>query len=61
MLTCFLSNQKAMAFYRRLGFETDEISPGPRILRGKSHQPDYAILSKVIRTAVDPRQDGLQT
>jgi len=46
MLTCFRSNARALAFYRKHGFEADDISPGPRILRGKMYQPDYAILSK---------------
>ncbi|CCC06560.1 unnamed protein product [Sordaria macrospora k-hell] len=30
MLTCFLSNERALGFYKRHGFETDDISPGPR-------------------------------
>jgi N-alpha-acetyltransferase 40 len=50
MLTCFLSNQHGLKFYRRLGFETDEISPVPRKLRfGKVFNPDYVILSKRVR------------
>ncbi|KAL7620610.1 hypothetical protein AAE478_009605 [Parahypoxylon ruwenzoriense] len=49
MLTCFLSNQRALSFYKKLGFEKDEISPEPRKLRfGKECVPDYVILSKVI-------------
>jgi ribosomal protein S18 acetylase RimI-like enzyme len=49
MLTCFLSNERGLDFYKRLGFEKDEISPGPRKLRsGKTFTPDYAILSKTI-------------
>ncbi|KAH9986260.1 acyl-CoA N-acyltransferase [Xylariaceae sp. FL0662B] len=49
MLTCFLSNQKALGFYKRSGFEKDAISPGPRKLRfGKEFVPDYVIMSKVV-------------
>ena len=47
MLTCFLSNVKALQFYRNLGFETDEYSPPPKILRnGTKVEADYVILSK---------------
>ncbi|KAK7999348.1 hypothetical protein PG990_011948 [Apiospora arundinis] len=47
MLTCFLSNERALAFYRKLGFEKDEMSPEPRKLRfGKVFVPDYVIMSK---------------
>ncbi|KAK0611054.1 hypothetical protein B0T14DRAFT_318043 [Immersiella caudata] len=50
MLTCFLSNHHGFKFYKRLGFETDEISPVQRKLRfGKVFSPDYVILSKRIR------------
>jgi len=46
MLTCFVANTGGMAFYTRLGFVTDEISPGERRLRsGKMVKPDYVILS----------------
>lgn len=49
MLTCFLSNQRGLDFYKRLGFEEDEISPRPRKLRfGKTLTPDHIILSKAI-------------
>ncbi|KAI0107303.1 acyl-CoA N-acyltransferase [Hypoxylon sp. NC0597] len=52
MLTCFLSNQRALAFYKKLGFKRDEISPEPRKLRfGKEFIPDYVIMSKVIRSS----------
>ncbi|KAK3305415.1 acyl-CoA N-acyltransferase [Chaetomium strumarium] len=51
MLTCFLSNQRGLAFYKRLGFEKDDISPGPRKLRhGKIFTPDYVIMSKPVRS-----------
>lgn len=49
MLTCFLSNKRALRFYHKQGFETDAIAPEPRILRGKSVVPDYTILSKVVK------------
>ncbi|KAI1138301.1 acyl-CoA N-acyltransferase [Hypoxylon sp. FL0543] len=49
MLTCFLSNERALAFYQKSGFEKDEISPEPRKLRfGKEFVPDYVIMSKVV-------------
>jgi ribosomal protein S18 acetylase RimI-like enzyme len=49
MLTCFLSNERGLDFYKRLGFERDDISPGPRKLRfGKTFTPDYVILSKAV-------------
>jgi N-alpha-acetyltransferase 40 len=49
MLTSFLSNTKAVQFYRKLGFETDEFSPPPRILRnGTKVEVDYVILSKEV-------------
>jgi RimJ/RimL family protein N-acetyltransferase len=51
MLTCFLSNQRGIAFYEKLGFEKDDISPGPRTLRhGKTFTPDYVIMSKPVRS-----------
>lgn len=53
MLTCFVSNVRAMGFYHRQGFEVDEISPVARTLRGKAYEPDYAILSKTIRVSQD--------
>ncbi|KAL0468170.1 acyl-CoA N-acyltransferase [Neurospora intermedia] len=53
MLTCFLSNKRALDFYKRHGFGTDDISPGPRKFRsGKVVMPDYVIMSKpVVRSA----------
>ncbi|KAK8075714.1 acyl-CoA N-acyltransferase [Apiospora hydei] len=59
MLTCFLSNDRALAFYRRLGFEKDEISPEPRKLRfGKVFVPDYVIMSKGVVNEVDADADA---
>ncbi|KAK4228133.1 acyl-CoA N-acyltransferase [Podospora fimiseda] len=50
MLTCFLSNEGGLKFYKRLGFSRDEISPVERRLRGdKVIRPDYVILSKVVK------------
>lgn len=47
MLTCFLANANGLEFYKKIGFEKDEISPEPRKLRfGKVFTPDYMILSK---------------
>ncbi|KAI0550531.1 acyl-CoA N-acyltransferase [Xylaria curta] len=49
MLTCFLSNQKALAFYKSMGFTQDPISPVPKKLRyGREFIPDYAIMSKTV-------------
>ncbi|KAI0015694.1 acyl-CoA N-acyltransferase [Xylariomycetidae sp. FL0641] len=49
MLTCFVTNEKAMSFYKKFGFQTDAISPEPRKLRfGKIFVPDYTIMSKVV-------------
>lgn len=49
MLTCFVRNRNALAFYRRLGYETDEYSPPPKILRnGTRVASDYVIMSKPI-------------
>ncbi|KAM0287039.1 hypothetical protein ACHAQH_000724 [Verticillium albo-atrum] len=49
MLTCFKSNAKAQAFYRKLGFEKDALSPGERRLRGgKVFVPDYLIMSRLV-------------
>ncbi|KAI1173587.1 acyl-CoA N-acyltransferase [Nemania sp. FL0916] len=50
MLTCFLRNEKALAFYKAFGFVKDPISPEPKKLRyGRESVPDYVILSKVVK------------
>ncbi|KAL1859839.1 hypothetical protein VTK73DRAFT_7429 [Phialemonium thermophilum] len=49
MLTCFAANTRGLAFYRRLGFEVDEISPKTRKLRAGDIPPDYVIMSKRVR------------
>lgn len=47
MLTVFTCNTRAVDFYRRRGFEVDDISPRRRKLRnGVVKEPDYAIMSK---------------
>lgn len=49
MLTCFLSNARALRFYERQGFVTDATAPTTRRLRGgKTFVPDYTILSKAV-------------
>ncbi|KAK4246506.1 hypothetical protein C7999DRAFT_15404 [Corynascus novoguineensis] len=53
MLTCFLSNRRGLEFYRKLGFEKDDISPVARELRrGKIFTPDYLIMSKTVRSNI---------
>ncbi|KAK1977780.1 acyl-CoA N-acyltransferase [Colletotrichum cereale] len=50
MLTCFVANASARAFYERLGFERDAISPPERTLRsGRAFVPDYLIMSRRVR------------
>lgn len=50
MLTVFKSNEIARRFYDRLGYEVDEYSPRPRMLRnGTIKDVDYFILSKVLK------------
>jgi GNAT superfamily N-acetyltransferase len=59
MLTCFLSNVRGLDFYKKLGFQKDEISPAPRKLRfGKTFTPDYVILSKTISRQILRPSDG---
>ncbi|KAK4862483.1 hypothetical protein LT330_002616 [Penicillium expansum] len=50
MLTVFKSNEIARRFYDRLGYEVDEYSPQPRMLRnGTVKDVDYLILSKMLK------------
>ncbi|KAK3674959.1 hypothetical protein LTR78_005303 [Recurvomyces mirabilis] len=51
MLTCFLSNEKALAFYKRRGYVKDICSPGPRKTRGRVVEPDYVIMSRDVPSA----------
>ncbi|KAI7549234.1 hypothetical protein KC331_g3926 [Hortaea werneckii] len=46
MLTCFLSNKKALRFYRKCGFRVDACSPEERSTRKTVLKPDYVILSR---------------
>lgn len=47
MLTCFTSNQRALAFYQKLGYSEDECSPKPKVLRnGRKVEVEYVIWSK---------------
>lgn len=49
MLSCFVANTGARAFYDKMGFETDSISPRSRKLRGgRTRELDYLILSCAI-------------
>jgi N-alpha-acetyltransferase 40 len=55
MLTVFKANKRAVRMYETLGYLEDEFSPGPRKLRnGRTKEPSYVILSKVLRR--DPGQ-----
>lgn len=54
MLTVFTCNTRAVDFYRRRGFEVDEISPIPRKLRNDVvKEPDYAIMSKYVQRSLN--------
>ncbi|KAK5109096.1 hypothetical protein LTR62_007553 [Meristemomyces frigidus] len=46
MLTCFLSNAKALRFYRQRGYEADVCSPPDRLTRRKVVKADYVIMSR---------------
>ncbi len=49
MLTCFTCNHRGVKFYEKLGFEKDEYSPLPKMLRnGTRVEAEYVILSKAI-------------
>ena len=50
MLTVFKSNQTALRFYGKLGYDEDEFSPRPMRLRnGHMKDFDYMILSKDLK------------
>jgi len=50
MLTCFVSNERGVKFYQKLGYSKDEFSPEPKTLRnGTKVELDYVILSKEIQ------------
>ncbi|KAF4125120.1 N-alpha-acetyltransferase 40 [Geosmithia morbida] len=49
MLTCFVANEAARAFYRKMGFDVDVSSPRERKLRsGKRSTAEYVILSRSV-------------
>lgn len=50
MLTCFVSNDRGLKFYEKMGYGKDEFSPPPKVLRnGTKVVPDYDILSKAVQ------------
>ena len=50
MLTVFRTNEGAVKWYEKLGYQEDSYSPGPRKLRnGTVKQPSYIILSKPVK------------
>ncbi|KAL8732103.1 MAG: hypothetical protein Q9181_004081 [Wetmoreana brouardii] len=50
MLTVFVENHAALAFYKKLGYAKDEYSPEPRKMRnGTVKMPTYIILSKSLQ------------
>ena len=55
MLTCFVSNTNANAFYSRLGYTTDPISPEERRTRTKVVKPEYIIMSKLVAATDESR------
>ncbi|KAL8392340.1 hypothetical protein RB595_002509 [Gaeumannomyces hyphopodioides] len=60
MLSCFAANTGARAFYDKMGFETDDISPQPRKLRGgRAREPDYLILSCAVGRSLRDQQAQL--
>jgi ribosomal protein S18 acetylase RimI-like enzyme len=46
MLTVFKSNAAARELYKKLGFGKDDCSPEDRVVRGRTIEADYLILSK---------------
>ena len=57
MLTCFLSNGKALAFYGKRGFEKDVSSPDDRRTRAKVVKVDYVIMSKPVAHVVSKEEE----
>ncbi|KAK6512406.1 hypothetical protein TWF481_001292 [Arthrobotrys musiformis] len=59
MLTVFDSNKGARRFYEREGYDLDEISPDPKVLRNGTIKPStYHILSKAFWTDESGEEDG---
>ncbi|KAL6709635.1 hypothetical protein ACN47E_001063 [Coniothyrium glycines] len=48
MLTVFTANIGARALYERLGYSKDKCSPRDRIVRNKTIEAEYAIMSKLL-------------
>jgi len=49
MLTVFVSNTHAIDMYKRCGWEVDEDSPAPKVMRsGVVKECDYLIMSKIV-------------
>ncbi|KAK5097790.1 N alpha-acetyl-transferase [Lithohypha guttulata] len=56
MLTVFKANQKALKWYKHCGYQIDDFSPGPRVLRnGTIKEPTYLILSKSLKAVLEPQ------
>ncbi|KAI7199051.1 hypothetical protein KC343_g811 [Hortaea werneckii] len=53
MLTCFLSNKKALRFYRKCGFRVDACSPEEKSTRKTVLKPDYVILSRRVNGSTE--------
>lgn len=53
MLTCFLSNERALKFYRMQGYDIDSCSPQDRKTRNKILKADYTIMSKEVPSNAD--------
>ncbi|KAK6434297.1 hypothetical protein LTR95_009517 [Oleoguttula sp. CCFEE 5521] len=49
MLTVFVSNSKALGFYRSRGYVVDACSPGDRRTRNKIVRMDHFIMSKIVK------------
>jgi ribosomal protein S18 acetylase RimI-like enzyme len=47
-LSVFTRNVAAERFYRSLGYDTDETSPQPRKVRGRTIKPDWLCLSRLV-------------
>ena len=61
MLTCFLSNERALGFYRGRGYGRDVCSPEDREMRRKVVKVDYVIMSKDVVRGLGKEVDGKAT
>jgi ribosomal protein S18 acetylase RimI-like enzyme len=57
-LSVFRRNANAESFYRSLGYETDETSPQPRRIRGRTIEPDWLVLSKPVTRKPEYQDSG---